>query len=168
MQDGKNYSLIDVPDENFTDDHGKPSPARMAGVLSYLKVMRVSAEQRFKCHGGFDWGAVATLEQTIPLQSLRRIVVTHLTPKRLPSLRALLLQKQAAGGPLDIHLSNPALQLLRSSLGDPLSCCMPLSLPSTLMYRPGQSYPAYRGHGRLIWLQRPAILCDEQSTKIIL
>ena len=38
MQDGKNYILIDVPDENFTDDHGKPSPAGMAGVLSYLKL----------------------------------------------------------------------------------------------------------------------------------
>lgn len=65
----------------------------------------------------FD-AAVATLEQTIRLQSLRRIVLTHLTPKRLPSLRALLERKKAAGGPLDVHLSNPALQLLRSSLGE--------------------------------------------------
>ncbi|CAL8463910.1 g3445 [Coccomyxa elongata] len=81
VEDGKDNILIDVPDENFTDDH------------------------------------VATLEQTIPLQSLRRIVLTHLTPKRLPSLRALLERKKAAGGALDVHLSNPALQLLRSSLG---------------------------------------------------
>ncbi len=74
--------------------------------------------------------AVATLEQTIPLQSLRRIVLTHLTPKRLPSLRALLERKKAAGGALDVHLSNPALQLLRSSLGEPIA----MQLPNSTIY----------------------------------
>ncbi len=77
--------------------------------------------------------AVATLEQTIPLQSLRRIVLTHLTPKRLPSLRMLLERKKEAGGPLDVHLSNPALQLLRSSLGRPLFCS---SFCNIALYRP--------------------------------
>ena len=83
--------------------------------------------------------AVATLEQTIPLQSLRRIVVTHLTPKRLPSLRALLERKQAAGGPLDIHLSNPALQLLRSSLGE-LPALLPLLPANASQLLPSQKY----------------------------
>ena len=53
------------------------------------------------------------------LQRVSAVVLTHLTPKRMPSLRALLqrLGGQQRTQPLDIHLSNPALQLLRSSLG---------------------------------------------------
>ena len=142
MQDGKDYILIDVPDENFTDDHGKPCSAMMAGAMCYRFGKCLLNSTLFL---GAGWNAVATLEQTIPLQSLRRIVVTHLTPKRLPSLRALLQWKQAAGGALDVHLSNPALQLLRSSLGDHLPHCMPLQHPQILMYKRGQKIPQPNG-----------------------
>ncbi len=57
------------------------------------------------------------------------LVITHLTPKRWPSLRALLAARAGLGEggtapapgappppPLDLHLSNPALSLLRESL----------------------------------------------------
>ena len=57
------------------------------------------------------------------LRDVRTVVLTHLTPKRMASLKALLERRGRAlfgAGPLDIHLSNPALQLLRSSLGVPL------------------------------------------------
>ena len=62
--------------------------------------------------------AVACLERTAALQNVRALVLTHLTPKRMPSLKALLQLLGGRGGArLDVHLSNPALQLLRSSLG---------------------------------------------------
>ena len=60
--------------------------------------------------------AVPALDKAISLKALKGIIITHLTPKRLPSLRALL-KKRKGLVPLDVHLSNPALQLLRSSLG---------------------------------------------------
>ena len=63
--------------------------------------------------------AVARLQKTVALQSVTALVLTHLTPKRMPSLKALLQLLAGRGGSahLDIYLSNPALQLLRSSLG---------------------------------------------------
>ena len=60
------------------------------------------------------------LESVLALKDLRTVVLTHLTPKRMASVKALLERRSRAlfnAGPLDIHLSNPALQLLRSSLG---------------------------------------------------
>ncbi len=64
--------------------------------------------------------AVRALESVLALKDLRTVVLTHLTPKRMASIKALLECRSRAlsgAGPLDIHLSNPALQLLRSSLG---------------------------------------------------
>ena len=63
--------------------------------------------------------AVAQLQTAVALKDVGGLVLTHLTPKRMPSLRALLQRlSQARAGSLDVHLSNPALQLLRSSLGE--------------------------------------------------
>lgn len=50
----------------------------------------------------------------MPRGSIRTVVLTHLSPKRIPSLRALL-QSPAISTPLDVHLSSPALQLLQST-----------------------------------------------------
>ena len=64
--------------------------------------------------------AVRALEAVVALRDVRTVVLTHLTPKRMASVKALLERRARAlfgAGPLDIHLSNPALQLLRSSLG---------------------------------------------------
>jgi hypothetical protein len=56
----------------------------------------------------------------VDLKSISNLIITHLTPKRMPSLRAFL-EERASLGQLSIHLSNPALQLLRSTLGEPLT-----------------------------------------------
>ncbi len=50
------------------------------------------------------------------LRSISNLIITHLTPKRMPSLKAFV-RERASLGQLSIHLSNPALQLLRSTLG---------------------------------------------------
>jgi len=63
---------------------------------------------------------VRALESVVALKDVRTVVLTHLTPKRMASVKALLAHRARAAsgaGPLDVHLSNPALQLLRSSLG---------------------------------------------------
>ena len=66
--------------------------------------------------------AVDALKERVELKSISNLVITHLTPKRMPSLKAFL-QERAGQGNLSIHLSNPALQLLRSTLGER---CRPL------------------------------------------
>ena len=61
---------------------------------------------------------MAELQTAVDLKDVGALVLTHLTPKRMPSLRALLQRlSQDRTRPLDVYLSNPALQLLRSSLG---------------------------------------------------
>jgi hypothetical protein len=70
--------------------------------------------------GGALLRAVRALESVVALKDMRTVVLTHLTPKRMASVKALLARRARAAsgaGPLDVHLSNPALQLLRSSLG---------------------------------------------------
>ena len=70
-------------------------------------------------HSGYGY-AVRALESVLALKDLRTVVLTHLTPKRMASVKALLERRSPAlfgAGPLDMYLSNPALQLLRSSLG---------------------------------------------------
>ena len=111
MQAGKEVILVDVPDEAFTDEYG----AHHALIL----VLSVHYPNQLVTNPSLHAGAVARLEQTVALQSVTALVLTHLTPKRMPSLKALLQLLSGRGGAprLDIHLSNPALQLLRSSLG---------------------------------------------------
>lgn len=55
----------------------------------------------------------------MPVQQLTHIIVSHLSPKRVGSLRRLLelRQERPAAAPLELLLSNPALQLLRATLG---------------------------------------------------
>jgi flavorubredoxin len=62
---------------------------------------------------------VDALESVTSVSALTHVVLTHLNPKRIQSLRAVLKKRQQQGDapPLEVYLSNPALQLLRSSLG---------------------------------------------------
>ena len=59
------------------------------------------------------------LESVVRLEELTHMVVTHLSPKRMGSLRAVLAQraKRRPAARLEVILSNPALQLLRTTLG---------------------------------------------------
>ena len=63
--------------------------------------------------------AVEALQSSGFLDRISHIILTHLTPERMKSIRAVLEKRRAHADTayLEIHLSNPALQLLRSSLG---------------------------------------------------
>ena len=63
--------------------------------------------------------AVPTLESVVRLENLTHMVVTHLSPKRIGSLREVLAlrAKRQPAARLQLIMSNPALQLLRTSLG---------------------------------------------------
>jgi len=52
------------------------------------------------------------------LSNLTHIVCTHLDPNRIPSLEAVLARAQAAGAKPTLILTNPALRVLQSSIGD--------------------------------------------------
>lgn len=67
---------------------------------------------------------VAQLQACGATATLRYLVVSHLTPKRMKSLKAVLALLVAARGggggglpQLEVHLSNPALQMLRAQMG---------------------------------------------------
>ncbi|KAG2453394.1 hypothetical protein HYH02_001618 [Chlamydomonas schloesseri] len=65
---------------------------------------------------------VSALEKQTPLTSLTHIILTHLDSKAIPSLE-LLLQRRLAAGPapgssLQVVLSNPALRLLQTTIGE--------------------------------------------------
>ncbi len=53
------------------------------------------------------------------LEELTHMVVTHLSPKRIASLKEVLAQRaqRRPAARLELILSNPALQLLRTTLG---------------------------------------------------
>ena len=53
------------------------------------------------------------------LEKLTHMVVTHLSPKRIGSLREVLAlrAKRQPAARLELIMSNPALQLLRTTLG---------------------------------------------------
>lgn len=55
----------------------------------------------------------------MPIGELTHIIVTHLSPKRIGSLRKLLelRRDRPDAAPLELLLSNPALQLVRSTFG---------------------------------------------------
>ena len=113
----------------------KPSPTSTVRIMhsSWFSVSTVYLH--CLTNPSLHAGAVARLEQAVALQSVTALVLTHLTPKRMPSLKALLqLLGSRGGAPLDIHLSNPALQLLRSSLG-----------------ASSQPYGDARHQGNLVW-----------------
>ena len=64
-------------------------------------------------------GAVPTLEGVVRLEQLTHMIVTHLSPKRIALLKEVLAQraKRQPSARLELILSNPALQLLRTTLG---------------------------------------------------
>ena len=63
--------------------------------------------------------AVDQLKATGALDKVTTLVLTHFSPKRLPSLQALLSARSQGTGQIEVFLSNPAGQLLRSKLGAP-------------------------------------------------
>ena len=62
---------------------------------------------------------MAALERFISLKEIEHLVVTHLTPKHVPSLKAFLKKRDASGSAskLQITLSNPAKQVLKTTMG---------------------------------------------------
>ena len=86
-----------------------------------LKHHTLDHDKQWQCNVEIDvLFAVGALKERVELKSISKLVITHLTPKRMPSLKAFL-QERAGQGSFCIHLSNPALQLLRSTLGE--RCC---------------------------------------------
>lgn len=88
---------------------------------------------------------LATLEAEGALSGLTHIVITQLDPKAIPSLEALLarLAQQAAGAGADaakpqVVLSNPALRLLQSTLGENPDKAPLLSSVQLVVARSGQ------------------------------
>jgi hypothetical protein len=108
---GPPLTLVDVPDA--------------AWAASFVPLVRAECAARTPPH---PWPGT--------------LVITHLTPKRWPSLRALLAARAGVVGgaaapppgappppPLDLHLSNPALALLRESLDtDPAGAALAAGL----------------------------------------
>ena len=72
--------------------------------------------------------AVAELERFISLKDIDHLVVTQLAPKNVASIKAFLQRRNTSdsASQLQITLSNPARQVLKSTMGTPLpgiSCC---------------------------------------------
>lgn len=63
--------------------------------------------------------AVSALERFISLKEIQHLVVTHLTPKHVTSIKTFLNKRNAGGdaSQLQITLSNPARQVLMSTMG---------------------------------------------------
>lgn len=63
--------------------------------------------------------AVSSLERFISLKDIQHLVVTHLTPKHVTSIKAFLEKRNAGSNvsQLQITLSNPAKQVLMSTMG---------------------------------------------------
>lgn len=60
------------------------------------------------------------LEAQLPLTQIKTIVVTHLSPQALPTLEKLMtrLLQQAPDATVTVVLTNPALRLLQTTLGE--------------------------------------------------
>lgn len=63
--------------------------------------------------------AVVALERFISLKDIQHLVVTHLTPKHVTSIKTFLNKRNTGGdvSQLQITLSNPARQVLMSTMG---------------------------------------------------
>lgn len=57
------------------------------------------------------------LGQVGPLDRLSTVILTHLTPKRIDSLKSVVSTLLDAGAPVEVWLSNPGLQLLQATAG---------------------------------------------------
>lgn len=84
--------------------------------------------------------AVSSLERFISLKEIQHLVVTHLTPKHVTSIKAFLEKRNAGGNAsqLQITLSNPAKQVLMSTMG----MAHPAVLPHAHPDRPCKQLPA--------------------------
>lgn len=63
---------------------------------------------------------VEALAEALPLEHIRHIVVTHLSPQAIKSLELLMkrmVAKDPNAKPL-VYLTNPALRLLQASMND--------------------------------------------------
>jgi len=62
---------------------------------------------------------VSALERFISLKDIQHLVVTQLTPKHVPSIKAFLQRRNTSDNvsQLQITLSNPAKQVLKSTMG---------------------------------------------------
>jgi len=65
---------------------------------------------------------VADLARNIKVSSLTHIIITHLDPKAIPTLKEVLHQLAQAGRKPTVVLSNPGLRLLQSVLGAAGGC----------------------------------------------
>lgn len=64
----------------------------------------------------FSKGFVETLQSTIALKDIKYLIIGHMSPKRMESLKCLAEALPDNGSPLEVYCSNPAALLLRSSL----------------------------------------------------
>lgn len=103
--------LVDVPDQAFTDDFSK-----FEGHLP-LHCTQLSLPNTW--NSVLNGCAVAALERFVSLQDIQHLVITQLTPKNVPSIKALLKARNTSDGSsqLQITLSNPAKQILKSTMG---------------------------------------------------
>ena len=103
--------LIDIPDQAFTDEFGE-------GLDSYHCVLTcLCCVSSVVTH--WHLAAVSVLERFISLKDIQHLVITQLTPKHIPSIKTFLQKRKTAGNvsQLQITLSNPARQLLKSTMG---------------------------------------------------
>lgn len=61
--------------------------------------------------------AVDALTQKVPVEKISALVITHLTPRRVDSLKRILRLRAEHSPKLEVYLSNPGLQALSSILG---------------------------------------------------
>ena len=94
--------------------------------LSYLKcTFRVSAQATMIATtiDSCSCSAVEALERFISLSEISHLVLSHFSPKEVPSVKAFL-QKRKGGAELQISLSNPAMQVLKQNMGQSPHACI--------------------------------------------
>ena len=58
------------------------------------------------------------LQEAVSIGSIKALVITHLTPRRVDSLVQLLKLRAGQSTKLEVFLTNPALQALQTLLGE--------------------------------------------------
>ena len=109
--------LIDVPDQAFTDDFSK-SCHQLASTC-WQSCPKGAVSSALHPDTGDCECAVSALERFISLKEIQHLVVTHLTPKHVTSIKTFLNKRNDGGdaSQLQITLSNPARQVLMSTMG---------------------------------------------------
>ena len=108
--------LIDVPDQAFTDDFSKSCHQLASTCWQSCPQYAVSSALHLT---PVSVSAVSALERFISLKEIQHLVVTHLTPKHVTSIKTFLNKRNDGGdaSQLQITLSNPARQVLMSTMG---------------------------------------------------